>query len=189
MNKYWNWWTGGLALGLVAALAVFLVKPIGVSTQYVITDAIIWDALDDEVIVDGADSKTGYASPNAYLDKSGGKYAKNAANPINYSYVFVLAMILGGFIAARSSGSKLEGEEKFMPAPWRERFGNSRWPRYLAAFGGGFLVLFGSRLAGGCTSGHMISGMLQTSLSGYLFAAGVFAAAIPLALFMYSKRA
>jgi hypothetical protein len=55
------------------------------------------------------------------------------------------------------------------------------------AFIGGFLVLYGARLAGGCTSGHMMSGMMQTSVSGYLFAVGAFAAAIPAAILMYGR--
>jgi len=45
--------------------------------------------------------------------------------------------------------------------------------------------LIGARLAGGCTSGHMMSGMMQTSLSGYLFALGTFAVAVPVAILMY----
>lgn len=50
-------------------------------------------------------------------------------------------------------------------------------------------MLFGARLAGGCTSGHMMSGIMQTSLSGYLFALGAFAVAIPVAIIMYKKGA
>ena len=47
----------------------------------------------------------------------------------------------------------------------------------------------GSRLAGGCTSGHMMSGIMQTSLSGYLFAAGAFAAGIPTAILLFKREA
>ena len=61
--------------------------------------------------------------------------------------------------------------------------------RYAVAFAGGFVVLYGARLAGGCTSGHMMSGMMQTALSGYIFAAGAFAAAVPVAMMMYKKEA
>ena len=50
--------------------------------------------------------------------------------------------------------------------------------RYLNAFAGGVLILFGARLAGGCTSGHIISGITQLSLSGMVFGAGVFATGI-----------
>jgi uncharacterized membrane protein YedE/YeeE len=55
-------------------------------------------------------------------------------------------------------------------------------------FFAGILVLFGARLAGGCTSGHMMSGMMQTSLSGYLFALGAFAAAVPAAVLLYKRN-
>lgn len=59
--------------------------------------------------------------------------------------------------------------------------------RYAMAFVGGFVVLYGARLAGGCTSGHMMSGMMQTALSGYVFAAGAFLAAIPTAMLIYRR--
>jgi uncharacterized membrane protein YedE/YeeE len=60
--------------------------------------------------------------------------------------------------------------------------------RYLMAFGARFLVLYGARLAGGCTSGHMMSGMMQTALSGYIFSAGAFLIGIPTALYLFRKE-
>ncbi len=57
------------------------------------------------------------------------------------------------------------------------------------AFVAGFIVLFGARLAGGCTSGHMMSGIMQTAASGYLFAAGAFAVGIPVAMLLYPREA
>ncbi len=181
----WNWKTGGLALGLVFFLAVLLVKPIGVSTQFVILDGIIWDAVDPAVVTQTEDGK--YTSTNAYLAKSGGKYAKNVANPLNYSFVFVIAMVIGAAVSAYLRGGVAK-EERVMPPIWRANFGDSHMKRYLAAFVGGFIVLYGARLAGGCTSGHMMSGMMQTSLSGYIFALGAFGAAVPLAMMMYRKE-
>jgi uncharacterized membrane protein YedE/YeeE len=50
-------------------------------------------------------------------------------------------------------------------------------------------VLYGARLAGGCTSGHMMSGMMQTALSGYIFSAGAFLAGIPTALYLFRREA
>lgn len=186
-QQQWSWRTSGLALGIVFLLAVALVKPIGVSTQFVILDGIVWNAFSDEVIVENTNSKSGYSSPNAYLNKSGGKYAKNIAKPLNYSFIFVVAMALGGFIASKLQSSKESKGDLVAPAVWRERFGDSSYKRHLATFIGGILVLVGARLAGGCTSGHMMSGMMQTSLSGYLFALGAFAVAVPVAIFMYKE--
>lgn len=180
-----NWKSGGLLLGFVFFLAVLLVKPIGVSTQFVILDGIIGDAVNSELVTK---TEEGYTSTNAYLAKSNGKYAKSVANPLNYSFIFVLAMMAGAFISTMMKGG-LSKEERTMPAIWRANFGDGAMKRYAVAFIGGFIVLYGARLAGGCTSGHMMSGMMQTALSGYIFAAGAFAAAIPVALLMYKKGA
>jgi hypothetical protein len=87
-------------LGLVFFAAVALVKPIGVSTQFVVLDGILWDAADPNVVVPSEEAKHGYASPNAYLDKSGGKYAAEIANPLNYSFILVIAMMAGAAISA-----------------------------------------------------------------------------------------
>lgn len=179
-----NWKTGGLLLGLVFFAAVLLVKPIGVSTQFVIFDAMIGDVANPDLITQ---TDEGYASTNAYLAKSGAKYAKNAANPLNYSFVFVLAMMGGAALSAFLRGG-VGREERRLPAIWKANFGDTPWKRYAVAFAGGFVVLYGARLAGGCTSGHMMSGMMQTSLSGYVFAAGAFLAAIPVSMMMYSKE-
>lgn len=180
-----NWKIGGLALGLVFFAAVLLVKPIGVSTQFVILDGIIGDAVNPALVTS---TEEGVTSTNAYLDKSKGKYAKAVANPLNYGFIFVLAMAVGAFISTRLRGG-LDAAERQMPALWRANFGDAVWKRYAVAFLGGFVVLYGARLAGGCTSGHMMSGMMQTSLSGYLFAAGAFAAAVPISLLMFKEEA
>lgn len=181
-----NWKFGGVLLGLVFFMAVLLVKPIGVSTQFVILDGIIGDAVNSELVTK---TEEGYTSSNAYLAKSGGKYAKSVANPLNYSFIFVLAMMAGAFLSVTARGG-LSREERSAPEIWRNTFGeNAQTKRYIVAFLGGFIVLYGARLAGGCTSGHMMSGMMQTALSGYIFAAGAFAAAVPVAIFMYRKEA
>ncbi len=183
------WKLGGALLALAFFAAVFFVKPIGVSTQFVILDGVIWDAINPRIVVEDATSKSGYASPNLYLNKSGGKYAANIANPINYSFVFVIAMMAGALISASLKGDKPQTpEQKAMPQVWRDRFGDSAAKRYIICFIAGFIVLFGARLAGGCTSGHMMSGMMQTALSGYIFAAGAFLSGIPLAILMFKKK-
>lgn len=181
----WNWKAGGLALGLVFFVAVLLVKPIGVSTQFVILDGVLWNAVDPSVVTQ---TETGYTSTNAYLAKSDGKYAKSVANPLNYSFVFVIAMLMGGALSAWARGG-VDREERRVSELWRANFGDNPLKRYAAAFIGGFIVLYGARLAGGCTSGHMMSGMMQTALSGYIFAAGAFAAGIPVAMLLYRKEA
>ena len=182
-----SWKTGGLLLGIVFFIAVLLVKPIGVSTQFVILDGIVWDAFNTELVTESETSKSGYASTNAYLNKSGGKYAKSVANPFNYGFIFVIAMLVGAALSALARGG-VEASERVMPSVWRERFGNHSGKRYVISLLAGFIVLFGARLAGGCTSGHMMSGMMQTALSGYIFTAGVFLVGIPLAMYVFREQ-
>lgn len=180
---YWNWKQSGVALAVIFLLAIVLVKPIGVSTQFVILDGIILSAFDANLIKSGADSKTSYASSNAYLNKSGGKYAKAVANPLSYGLVFVISMVLGGLLASRLQKKRAPQ----LPSFHQARFGESLWSRNLLAFTGGLLVLYGARLAGGCTSGHMMSGIMQTAISGYVFTIATFVFSIPIAMLLYKR--
>ena len=180
---YWRWQTSGLALAACFLAAVVLVKPIGVSTQFVIVDGLIAAQFNPGLISQDPQSKSGYSSTNAYLNKSGGKYAKAVAEPINYSLVFVLAMVVGGLLGAKLGRQPV----KQVPEFHRRAFKDSKMQRYSFAFVGGVIVLLGARLAGGCTSGHMMSGMMQTAISGYLFAAAAFIAAIPMAIMLYKQ--
>jgi len=97
-------------------------------------------------------------------------------------------MMGGAFLSAMLRGG-VESWERSMPGVWRANFGDSGVKRVVVAFAGGFIVLYGARLAGGCTSGHMMSGMMQTAVSGYIFAAGAFLAAVPIALVLFRKEA
>lgn len=186
-QKQWNWKASGIALSLMFVLAVGLVKPIGVSTQFVILDGIIWNMVSDTLIEEDATTKTGYSSSNAYFDRSGGKYAKSIENPLNYSFIFVIAMIAGGFLSSRylSRKTNIKDSDEKTPSPTNTKKSSTNY--YLTIFIGGVLVLIGARLAGGCTSGHMMSGMMQTSISGYLFVLAVFAVAIPTTLLIHRK--
>lgn len=184
---YWHWIRSGLALGICFYLATALIKPIGVSTQFVILDGVVASQIDSSLVVRDDSAKNGYSSSNAYLNKSGGKYAKSVANPLNYGLVFVFSMLLGGAIGAFTQAKTQVSSSGEVPAFHLRRFGTSRGARYILAFSGGLIVLWGARLAGGCTSGHMMSGMMQTSVSGYIFAAAAFLAAIPTAKIIYKN--
>ncbi len=178
-----SWIFKALMLGTVFFLAVLLVKPIGVSTQFSVLSGIFHSALDNNVIVKDASSKNGYSSTNAYYEKSDGKLAKAIQQPLNYDFIFVLLIPVGAYIAYRVSSNrrKTQGttnQNVSNVAPVKQ----SALSLYLLPFLGGFILLYGARMAGGCTSGHMMSGMMQGSISGYIFAASVFAVAIPTAM-------
>jgi uncharacterized membrane protein YedE/YeeE len=96
--------------------------------------------------------------------------------------MLVLSIPLGAFLAALLT-RRLSRRD--LPEPWRSVFGPSRLLRFSAAFLGGFLLLFGARLAGGCTSGHILSGVSQLALSSILFFAAAFGSAVLVARTLY----
>jgi uncharacterized membrane protein YedE/YeeE len=98
--------------------------------------------------------------------------------------MLVLGAFLGGALAAwLTRKPSLE-----VPGLWVQRFGADRRKRYLVAFVGGFIMLFGARLAGGCTSGHMISGVSQLALSSFVFAVTIFLTGMLTAKALYDWR-
>ena len=169
-----SWKAAGISLGLLLIIATALVKPLGVSTQFVVTDAAVAHKVAPE-----------FAEGNAYL----AKYGEKTDWGIGYGWMLVFGMFVGGGIAHLLLKSRQpEIDKGSMPAMWTQKFGPSHAKRYAAAFLGGVMLLFGARLAGGCTSGHMISGISQLALSSFLFGVATFGAAILMAKILYRKR-
>src|ERR1017187_1322006 len=65
---------------------------------------------------------------------------------VGWEFVFVVTVIAGGAIAALTGG---EFANEWLPPMWIARFGDSIALRAVIAFGGGILMAFGARLAGG----------------------------------------
>ncbi len=169
-----SWKVAGIALGLLLTLATALVQPLGVSTQFVVTDAVVAHKV-----------APGFAESNKYL----AKYGEKEDWGVGYGWMLVLGMLVGGGITAALFRKKQPEQDKgSMPPMWRAQFGDSTLKRNVAAFFGGVLLLFGARLAGGCTSGHMISGISQLALSSFIFGVVTFVAAILMAKFLYRAR-
>lgn len=104
----------------------------------------------------------------------------------DYGTLFLIGTFAGALISSLATRSfKWEA----VPAVWREHFGPSRAKRFLAAFIGGAVAMFGARLAGGCTSGHGISGTLQLAVSSWLFFLVMFVTGILTATLLFRKRA
>jgi uncharacterized membrane protein YedE/YeeE len=76
---------------------------------------------------------------------------------------------------------------ELVPEVWKERFGPSVPKRFVAAFLGGVVIMFGARMAGGCTSGHGISGGLQLALSSWLFLGVMFATGLAVTAVLFRK--
>ena len=170
MKTYrWNPYLVGALIGVLSILTFSLVdKPIGMSTG--IAQASGACAL--PVL-----GSAGVAA-NTY-------WAKKAVPAWDYGSLFVLGTLFGAFFSAVVSGSfKLES----VPSVWRERFGPSVIKRMAAAFLGGVVIIFGARLADGCTSGHGISGSLQLAVSSWTFFIVMFATGAVTAFILFRHR-
>jgi len=145
-----GWLLPGILFGLLSATAIWLLAPIGVSTTY---PRLVGAGL--RLAAPAA------AQANPMLKQIGGFLVPEST--------LVLGLLLGGFLASRLG-------RRAAPEPAHP--GEGAAARRRNAFLGGILIIYGARLAGGCTSGHIISGITQLALSGFVFAAGVFAAGI-----------
>ncbi len=173
MKNGWSPYLGGFLTGvlLIASVLVtqhLLGKPhyLGTSTAYVRVAGLIEKATSPENL--------NLAYYQKYVPK------------VDWKVMLVFVGVpLGALIAALKNG---EFQNRLVPTRWRESFGPNPALRALAAFIGGFLIVYGARLAGGCPSGHGLSGMSQLSLSGFITVAGFFIGGIPLALILYRRR-
>ena len=147
-----RWAVLGVLFGVLSAAAIALYGPIGVSGTYPRFIGAILRRLAPT-----------YAAANPYLVKMG--------SLITTETMLVVGLLIGGFIASRIGGTPYRAGA-IEPVHASE---TTSGRRYVDAFLGGLLIIFGARLAGGCTSGHIISGITQLSVSGFIFAAGVFA--------------
>ncbi len=104
------------------------------------------------------------------------------APEIDWGWMLVVGIAIGAFLSAWLSGSF---QLQWVPSLWQNAFGAAAVPRVLTAFLGGILMGVGSRWAGGCTSGHGISGTLQLAVSSWLAAICFFIGGILTALFIF----
>jgi uncharacterized membrane protein YedE/YeeE len=99
--------------------------------------------------------------------------------------MLVLGVFLGALLSSRLSG---ERADRAVPPLWKRRFGPSAGKRLAWAFAGGLVMMLGARLAGGCTSGHGISGNLQLAVSSLVFTATFFAVGVVTARLLYGSE-
>jgi len=145
----WNPYAVGVGLGLLSWLAFAVVNnPLGISTP--ISSAA---SLCATPIMGGE-----AVAKNAYWTKFPFK--------MDYHMLFLIGTFFGSLLSVLASRSF---RWETLPSSWSERFGNSRNKRMAVAFVGGAVIMYGARMAGGCTSGHGISGCLQLALSSWVF--------------------
>jgi hypothetical protein len=108
----------------------------------------------------------GYAASSGTLLGVSGIYGRlvqarkelaSGREPPLYAHLLFLVMLLVGGLLARVLASPGAGATT-APDPAHAALFGGGWGGSLALLGGGLLVGFGTRLAGGCTSGHGLSG-------------------------------
>lgn len=169
-KKRWSPYAAGAGIGVLSWITFGLMnEALGVSTTFVRVVGIVesWVA-------------PGHVESNPYLAKY---IVQNP--PVGWQMLLVIGLFIGALVSAKLSG---DSRPERVPEVWAARFGARPWARYLGAFLGGIFILFGARMAGGCTSGHAISGGLQLSVSSWLFFASFFAAGIGTAFVLFGKE-
>ncbi len=163
----WSPYAAGVGIGMLSWFAFLSADhPIGVSTAFEQTAAASYRA-----------AAPATAAGNTW-------FATNSVR-IDWEVMLVVGVFIGAAISAALGRDR---EPITVPAMWARRFGPSRAGRLIAAFAAGAVMIFGARMARGCTSGHGISGALQFAASSWVFITVMFATAILTAKAMYGSQ-
>ncbi|QDU35990.1 putative inner membrane protein [Maioricimonas rarisocia] len=167
VHKSWSPWIVGIGIGVLSWFAFWSANhPLGITTAFEHTAALIIQGISPE-----------FADSNSYYQEESPK--------IGWEWMLVLGVFIGSLISSITSGDR---ERITVPPMWARRFGSSAALRLTVAFFAGALMMFGARLASGCTSGHGISGNLQLAASSWLFSIIFFAVAILTAFLVYGRK-
>jgi uncharacterized membrane protein YedE/YeeE len=158
----YNWLISGIGLAILTA-GIFLTS---------VTDRVL-----------GASGMYPYAGASLSGLKET-EYFKSISASGHWELIFLCGAFLSGLIL---SLVRRDFKLTLIHTNWKEHRGDSVTGRIFWSFAGGFLLIIGARLAGGCTSGHIISGGMQLALSSYIFAVFVFASFLLTGKLFYHK--
>jgi hypothetical protein len=143
----WSPYVVGIGIGLLSCVSFVLSnKPIGCSTAFARTSGMLEQLFRGNKVREMA-------------------YYRKTIPEIDWQWMLVLGVALGALVSSWISG---EFRLEWVPSLWASAFGTEHLPRLVTTFIGGIILGFGARWAGGCTSGHGISGTLQLAVSGWL---------------------
>lgn len=192
LTEPWPWWLGALALSLVSFCFLAVARAgLGVSGSFMRVlffgdarraeeaerampddTAALEAALLAATLEEFGDlAATGDSAPGDPASaKSPGLRAPHRRAPVSAHFVFLGSMMLGGLIASLVAGSfELRWS---LGVEFEAVFGDGL-ASYAALVVGGVFVGFGTAMAGGCTSGHGLTGCSRAQ-GGSLAATSVF---------------
>ena len=165
----WSPYVVGSSIGFIAlTVFLFFFKTIGTSTAFIRFYGFIVGLFSLD-----------HVSINLYLSKY-----------VEYKPVFewqvslLVGLVIGAWLAAKLSGITFS----FIPYLWGQNFGFSKRTRAIGAMIGGFLILFGARLAGGCPMGNGISEGMHLVTTSWIFLPTMFIGGIVTASLLYRKK-
>lgn len=166
-QRAWSPYAAGLIVGLLQIPAFLLIgTALGTSSSYVTVSAALASLVDPSI---------------AQIDYA----ARHLSGAKNWWQVAMVAGIaLGAFLSATLSGTR-----RSAPSPvWTRAIGrHAPLTRYAMAAAGGFLMVFGARIADGCTSGHGVSGIAQLAIGSFIAVTAMFAGGIATASLLYRR--
>jgi uncharacterized membrane protein YedE/YeeE len=165
----WSPYVAGILLGIVVILAVVLVNTLlGASGAFENLAAYIGKVINPS---------------NMYF-----KYIMPPG--ITWGVVLLVGVFFGGMLGAATSRTLKWGKKDAANSDvqWKRVFGPQTWKRWVLGFLGAIVLEYGAGIAGGCTSGLLISGGSLLVPAAFLFMGGMFASGIITALIVYRKR-
>ncbi|NGX54352.1 MAG: hypothetical protein K1000chlam4_01078 [Chlamydiae bacterium] len=169
-RRDWSPYLVGSLIGLLVCFAIVTTHHIlGGSSTFVNAAAAI-----ESIFSPNAITQTPY-----YLEK----IQEEAL--INWQAALLCFLFIGAMTANKLSA---KSTVIWVPKIWKSAFGPSRLKRACFAFLGGLILVFGARIAGGCTSGHGISGGMQFAISSWAFFFSLFASGVCTAFLLYKRK-
>jgi uncharacterized membrane protein YedE/YeeE len=120
------------------------------------------------------------------LDPEKYSYLKHVQNAGAWEGVMLLGALFGGFVTSVFITKSFRFS--LIPTGWKKYKNNSILSRLLWSFFAGFMMIIGARLAGGCTSGHFMSGMSQMAVSSMIFGGVVLVVVIVTGRLFYNVK-
>jgi len=194
--EYWPWWLGGLALaGLTIFFRLATSKPLGVSGSWY--QVAYWRQQQEKAQAEKALNQNQSATADAMmaaalaefgedaLDEamSGSSKAVGASKPAARSttvpwtahLVFLLCMFLGGLLWAFYTGNF---QIQMQLSDLHTQLSGTGWKMFFVLFVGGLFVGVGTQMAGGCSSGHGLSGCSNLSRASIIATVFFFGTAV-----------